>query len=84
MHPSIIKKLEEIKKRYYELEIMLSDANIIQNQQHFKKISKEYDNISNLIENFLTWKKILKEIKKTKLVLVDQELKSIAESELKN
>ncbi|QCI19272.1 peptide chain release factor 1 [Buchnera aphidicola] len=83
MHPSIIKKLEEIKKRYYELEIMLSDVNVIQDQQHFKKISKEYVNISNLIENFLTWKKTLKEIKKTKLLLNDQELKSIAESELK-
>jgi len=82
IHPSIIKKLEEIEKRYYELEIMLSDSDIISNQNYFRKISKEYVNIAHLTEKFLNWKKILKEIKKTKLLENDQELKSMVKSEL--
>lgn len=52
MKDSIRTKLENLKDRFLELEALLSDAEVISDQNRFRDLSKEYSEIEEVVNNF--------------------------------
>ena len=52
MKDSIVAKLEHLAERYEELEGLLSDAEVISDQNKFRAYSKEYAELEPVVKNF--------------------------------
>ena len=52
MKNSIRLKLENLKDRFDEIEALLSDAEIIADQNRFRDLSKEYAELEEVVKNF--------------------------------
>ncbi|CAL4319679.1 peptide chain release factor 1 [Buchnera aphidicola] len=83
MKLSILKKLEFLENRFYEIEKILSEKKTINDKKYFSNLSKEYLKISNTVSLFKKWKKIKNNIKKTKKILHDKEIYLLAIEDLK-
>ena len=83
MKKSIINKLNQLYCEFKKIELLLLDPKIIANQNKFKRLSKKYLKLSNIITYFLAWKKNNKEIETTKILLHDREILCMVEDELK-
>ncbi|MDG2174606.1 MAG: peptide chain release factor 1 [Gammaproteobacteria bacterium] len=58
MNKSIITKLETLCDRYEELEGLLSDADIISDQNKFREFSKEYAELESLVNCFSEYQQV--------------------------
>lgn len=56
-------KLEEINKKFEEIEKQLGDANIIANQEEYRKLSKEHSYLGPIVEKSKEYFKLLDDIK---------------------
>ena len=54
----MINKLEEIKRRYLDVEAKLSDPSVISDMQQFKKLNKEYRDLEPIVEAYHRYVKI--------------------------
>ena len=77
-------KIEELERRYQELEALLSDPSVISNQPEFRKFSREHSDLSSLVAAYRRWRKIVDEIKDNQEMLSDPDMKEMAEDELKS
>jgi len=81
----MIKKLEELEKKYEELNKTLSDPNIMANQSKFQECAKMHSDISKAVLKYKQYKGIIKEIEEnTKYYLEekDVEFKKLINEEL--
>lgn len=76
-------KIEELERRYQELEALLSDPAIISNQPEFRKFSREHSDLSQLVAAYRRYRKVLSEIADNQELLADLDMKEMAEDELK-
>ena len=76
-------KIEELERRYQELEALLSDPAIISNQPEFRKFSREHSDLSELVAAYRRYRKVLSEIADNRELLADPDMKEMAEDELK-
>jgi peptide chain release factor 1 len=76
----IIKRLDEVEKKYEEIEKILSDPGISSSDIH--RYSKERSEISEVVEIYRQYKKTLQEIEENKALLQDKELGELVRSEL--
>jgi peptide chain release factor 1 len=76
-------KIEELERRYQELEALLSDPSVISNQPEFRKLSREHSDLSQLVAAYRRWRKVVDEIKDNQEMLSDPDMKEMAEEELK-
>lgn len=84
MKESILIKLENISDRYEELAGLLADAEIISDQDKFRKLSIEYGQIEPVVLNFRQYKQLLEDKETAQEMLSDPELKEMAQEELKD
>ncbi|MBK4764957.1 MAG: peptide chain release factor 1 [Pantoea sp. Brub] len=84
MKKSIIANLEKMQKHYKNLEVLLNDKKSFNDQEKFRKISREYSHMSNVINCFEQWQKIQKNIQDLKTLSADLELIDIIKDELQN
>jgi len=75
-------KIQDLEIRFQELESLLSDPTVIANQPEFRKLSREHADLAPLIEAFRRYKKVLEELEENKELLVDPEMKEMAEEEI--
>jgi peptide chain release factor 1 len=80
----MFEKIEELERRYQELEAFLADPVVINNQAEFRKLSREHAELSSLIEAYRSYKKILAEIEGNRELLTDPDMKEMAEDEIKS
>ncbi len=78
-----LEKLENTEKRFLELEKLLSSPEVIANQEKFQAYSKEFSALKEVVEKYRHFKKIAKEVKDSKSMLKDADMKELAENELK-
>jgi peptide chain release factor 1 len=84
MNQSIITKLETLCDRYEELEGLLSDAEIINDQNKYRDFSKEYAELEPLVKCFQEYKEVqinlveAKELQKDS----DPDVREMAEEEI--
>ncbi len=77
-------KIEELERRYQELEALLSDPAVISNQPEFRKFSREHSDLSELVAAYRRYRKVLGEISDNRELLADADMKEMAEDELKS
>lgn len=75
-------KIEELERRYQELESLLSDPTVINNQPEFRKFSREHSDLNDLVAAYRRYRKVTEEIKDNNELLSDPEMKEMAEEEL--
>lgn len=77
-------KIEELERRFQELEALLADPAVIANQAEFRKLSREHADLNALVEAYRRYKKVLAEIADNRELLADPDMKEMAEEELKS
>lgn len=75
-------KLENVEKRYEELNSKISDPDVIANQNEWKKLMKEHADIEEIVEKYREYKKIVQSIDELKEMLNDKEMHELAQMEL--
>lgn len=84
----LIRILEDRKKRYDELHGLLADEKVVANQAEYQAYAKEMSALTPLINEYNSYRKILKDIDEMEKVLKekdhDKEFIVMAEEELRN
>ena len=62
MKSSIVEKLERLKERYEEVSALLSEAEIINNQNRFRDLSKEYAELEPVVIAYKKYQQLLADI----------------------
>lgn len=81
----MLDKLEEIKRRYEDVEQKLSDPSVIADMKQFKKLNIEYKELQNVVEVYNEYKKVIGNIEQAKEVLAnekDKDFLDMAKAEL--
>ena len=80
----VIDKLESIEKRYEELSKSLSQKEVISNTELYKKYSKEFKELGDIVELYRKLKTVNKEIKDAEDLAKsdDPEMKELAKQEI--
>ncbi|HEY6872173.1 MAG TPA: peptide chain release factor 1 [Geobacteraceae bacterium] len=78
----MFEKIEELERRFQELESLLSDPAVIANQPEFRRFSREHADLSELVAAYRRYKKVLAEIEGNRELLADPDMKDMAEEEL--
>ena len=80
----MFQKLEDVEKRYEELNKKISDPDVIANQNEWKKLMKEHADIVDVVEKYREYKKVKQDFEDAKVVLDDKELRELAEMEMES
>jgi len=75
-------KLENVEKRYEELNEKIADPDIIANQTEWQKLMKEHADIEEIVEKYREYKKLQNSIEDLKEMLNDKEMHDLAKMEL--
>ena len=75
-------KLEEIEKRYIELEVSLAKPEVIADQELFQNLAKTYSELGEIVSIYREYKEVEKEINDLKSLLDDPEIGPMAEEEI--
>ncbi len=78
----MLDKIEELERRFQELEALLSDPAVIANQPEFRKLSREHADLSPLVDAYRRYRRVEEEIEANRELLADPEMKEMAEEEL--
>lgn len=82
----IAEKLEEIERRFQEIETGMARPENISNQEDFRKLAREHAELREIVATLRELKKVKEELEKTRELLAthetDHELKEMAQEEL--
>ena len=79
----MLDKIEELERRHQELEALLADPATIANQTEFRKLSREHNDLTPLVEAYREHRRVVAEIADNQELLADPDMKEMAEEELK-
>jgi peptide chain release factor 1 len=82
MKESIVTKLESLVERYEELSGLLSEASVIKDQTKFRELSKEYSELSSLVDTFQAYRAVEEAQVACLELMQDAELKDLAKEDL--
>ncbi len=84
----MIERLENIEKRYLEINSELCDQNVLSDQNRYRALMKELKNLTPIVEKYREYKKENQNLNEAKTILsdssADKELKEMAESEMES
>ena len=86
MKDSIRNKLDNLKDRFDELEALLSDAEIIADQNRFRDLSKEYAEIEEVVKNYDRFAQVSEELEQAKEMQkdADPDIREMADEEFRS
>ena len=86
MHDSMLKKLDQLRTRLNEIENFLVDPDIVKDIDKYTQLNKEFSDLKPIVQKFNEYNDIFKCIKDANEILEsgDEELKILAEDDLKN
>ena len=78
-------KLESLEQKYVDLEKSLSDPNVFNDQEKYRKLAKAHSDLSHIVELFRKYKSLEQDLADTKLMEYDSdpEIKSMVAEEIK-
>lgn len=82
MTPEIEIKLSQAQERYEEIALLLSDPDVMSDQNKFRNLSKEYAQIEPLVLNYQAFMEAQKEIAEAKEMMEDAEMFDLAKESL--
>ncbi|MBC8042666.1 MAG: peptide chain release factor 1 [Rhizobacter sp.] len=77
-------KLEELKKRYAEIESLISQPEVISNQERFRELNKEYSSLTEVLRIYADYSRKKSDYAASKEMLYsesDPEMKALAQAE---
>ena len=74
--------LEEIKKRYNEIENELTKPEVLSNIKETTKLTKELSELEDVVKCFKNYKEVLKQLDENKELLKDKDLGEMAKEEI--
>ena len=86
MHDSMLRKLDQLRTRINQIENSLVDPDIVKDIDKYTQLNKEFSDLKPIVQKFNEYNDILKGIKDANEILEsgDEELKILAEDDLKN
>lgn len=84
MKDSIRSKLENLVERHEEVAMLLSDPDIISDQNRFRELSKEYSDLEPITSTFKTFQAEQENLDTAKEMLDDPDMKEMAQEEMKS
>ncbi|HTY20909.1 MAG TPA: peptide chain release factor 1 [Geobacteraceae bacterium] len=78
----MFEKIEELERRFQELESLLADPAVIANQVEFRRLSREHADLSDLVKAYRRYRKLLADIDDNRELLSDPDMREMAEEEL--
>ncbi len=80
----MFQKLEDVERRYVELETALVDPATIGNRKDYARLSKERSDLEAIVQRYREWKRLSEEIDGHKALLeeADDEIRDLAKAEL--
>ena len=84
MKPSLIRKLDALVERHEEIGLMLGDPEVMNDQNLFRDLSKEYAQLEDVVSFFRQWQDNLRAQQASQALLNDddKELQQLAHDEL--
>lgn len=85
MKESVVRKLQTLVERFEELQALLSEPEIISDQDKFRALSKEYSQLEDVVKGFKDYEQCLGDLEAAKEMLAedDAEMREMAEMEVK-
>ena len=71
----MLEKLAAIKRRWEEVEQKLSDPKVIGNMKDFKKLNKEYKDLTEVVSAYHEYKNVVENIDYNKKVLSKRKIR---------
>ncbi len=84
MKESVIRKLEGLRERYEEVQALLGEPNVVNDQDKFRNLTREYAQLGDVVAGFLRYQQASEDLQ-TVLEMLDgddPEMKSMAQEEL--
>ncbi len=84
-HNNILEKLDGLESRYEEVSTLITDPNVINDQERYVRLTREYKDLGNIMEARKKYIACLDSIKEAKDILAnesDPDLKEMAREEL--
>lgn len=78
----MFEKLEELEKKYEEINQKLTDPEIISDGKQYAKYAKEYSDLTEIITKYREYKKMVAQKEDAESLLKDPEMKELAQMEL--
>ncbi|HOP23552.1 MAG TPA: PCRF domain-containing protein, partial [Gammaproteobacteria bacterium] len=82
MTPELIVKLEKATERHEEIAHLLSDPDVMSDQNQFRELSKEYASLEDLVVTFAKLKQAESDIKESQEMMSDPEMAELAKETL--
>ena len=82
MKASILHKLENLSERYAEISALLGEADVIADQNQFRKLSIEYSQLEPVAQGFHDYQQITEDIETAQEMLADPEMREMATEEI--
>jgi len=82
MTPSLLRKLEILAERYEEVGHLLSDALIINDNNKFRTLSKEYSQLEPVAQNLTLYRQAQKDLVSAEQMRNDPEMRELADEEI--
>ena len=82
----MVKKLEELSKRYDELNELIQDSALVKDAKRYKDVMREHSHLTQVMEAYGEYKEILQGIEDAQYLIKeedDPEIKEMAKEELK-
>ncbi len=85
MKASLVSKLDNLLDRYEEIGALLSDGEIIANQDRFRGLSQEYAEIEPVVQGYGDYRQVLQDLAEATAMLSedDADMREMAEEEVK-
>ena len=80
MQESIIRKLESLCERHQEVEQLLSQPEIIADQEKFRELNREYSRLQVMVNTFQEYKRASDDLEEMQAMLEgdDEDMKAMA------
>ncbi len=77
----MFQRLDDVEKRYEELNGLIADPEVISRQNEWKKLMKEHSDIEEIVFKYREYKTVSKDLEEAKEMMSDPEMKELAEME---
>ena len=83
---SILHKLANLRDRYEELEALLSDGEVIGNQERFRALSKEFAELEPVVKGFIAYQQVLEQLRQAREMQkdADSDIRAMADDEVRS
>ena len=82
MTPSLLRKLEILAERYEEVGHLLSDISVINDNQKFRTLSKEYSQLEPVAHNLALYRSAQQDLLSAEHMRKDPEMRELADEEI--